>query len=249
MRNMDIYRLQSVEEAVGRDPYVGRGIIVGMTPDGRAVIAYFIMGRSENSRNRVFEILTKDETAKSGLYTKPFDASKVEDPSLIIYRAVGDHENSTVVTNGDQTDTILTALENGGTFESALETREFEPDAPNFTPRISAMLTYRNEGFDYKMSILKSVDAEGSGCARYFFNYPARPGVGHFIHTYVGDGNPLPTFQGEPERIAIPDDVEAFANDLWNSLDENNKISLYVNVVAKSEATIFLKNKNGGESK
>lgn len=249
MRNMDIYSLQSVKEAVGRDPYVGRGIIVGMTPDGRAVIAYFIMGRSENSRNRVFEILTEDETEKSGLYTKPYDISKVEDPSLIIYRAAGNYENMTVVTNGDQTDTILTALENGGTFESALETREFEPDAPNFTPRISAMLTYKDEGFDYKMSILKSVDAEGSDCARYFFNYPAKPGVGHFIHTYVGDGSPLPTFQGEPERIAIPDDIETFASDLWNALDENNKISLYVDIVAKGEETIFLKNKNGGESK
>lgn len=246
---MDIYNLQSVKEAVGRDPYVGRGIIVGMTPDGRAVIAYFIMGRSENSRNRVFEILTEEESVKPGLYTKPYDASKVADPSLIIYRAQGNYENRTVVTNGDQTDTILAALENGGTFESALETREFEPDAPNFTPRISAMLTYADGSFDYKMSILKSIDAEGSGCARYFFNYPARPGVGHFIHTYVGDGSPLPTFQGEPERIAIPDDVEAFARDLWSALDGNNKISLYVNVVAKNEERIFLINKNGGESK
>ena len=238
---MDIYKLKSVKEAVGSDPYVGRGIIVGATPSGKALIAYFIMGRSENSRNRVFEM--RDD----GLYTKAYDESKVADPSLIIYRAVGDHENHTVVTNGDQTDTIIAALENGGSFESALETREFEPDAPNFTPRISAMLTFDGDKFSYKMSILKSVDAEGSDCVRYFFNYPAKPGVGHFIHTYVGDGNPLPSFQGEPERVAIGDDGEQFTVDLWDALDENNKISLYVDVIDESEETNYIINKNGDE--
>lgn len=238
---MDIYKLKSVKEAVGSDPYVGRGIIVGTTPSGKQVMAYFIMGRSENSRNRVFEM--RDD----GLYTKAYDESKVADPSLIIYRAVGEYDNHTVVTNGDQTDTILDALANGGTFESALETREFEPDAPNFTPRISAMITYNDDKFSYKMSILKSVDAEGSDCVRYTFDYPAKPGVGHFIHTYVGDGNPLPSFQGEPERIAIPEDAEQFAIDIWEALDEHNKISLYVSIVDESEETEFIINKNGDE--
>lgn len=238
---MDIYKLKSVKEAVGCDPYVGRGIIVGQTPSGKAVIAYFIMGRSENSRNRIFEM--RDD----GLYTRAYDESKVADPSLIIYRAAGDHENNTVVTNGDQTDTILSALENGGTFESALESREFEPDAPNFTPRISAMVTYNGDKISYKMSILKSADAEGSDCVRFFYNYPAIAGVGHFIHTYVGDGNPLPSFQGEPERIEIPEDTEQFAINLWDALDENNKISLYVSVVEDSEETTYIINKNGDE--
>lgn len=235
---MDVYKLKNVKEAVGADPYVGRGIIVGTTPSGNAVCAYFIMGRSENSRNRVFEM------REDGLYTKAFNESKVADPSLIIYRAVGEQDNHTVVTNGDQTDTIITALENGGTFESALETRKFEPDAPNFTPRISAMITYDNDSFTYKMSILKSADSEGKDCVRYFFNYPSTPGVGHFIHTYVGDGSPLPSFQGEPERIEIPEDTEQFAIDIWEALDENNKISLYVSEADVSEETTFIINKN-----
>ena len=238
---MDIYKLKTVKEAVGADPYVGRGIIVGATPSGKAVIAYFIMGRSENSRNRVFEM------REDGLYTKAYDESKVADPSLIIYRAVGDSDNNIVVTNGDQTDTIIDALENGGTFESALEKREFEPDAPNFTPRISAMLTFDDDKFSYKMSILKSADADGSDCARYFFNYPAKPGVGHFIHTYVGDGNPLPSFQGEPERVAIPEDGEQLTIDLWDALDEDNRISLFVDVIDESEETEYIINKNGDE--
>lgn len=236
---MDVYKLKSVKEAVGADPYVGRGIIVGTTPSGKALIAYFIMGRSENSRNRVFEM------REDGLYTKAYDESKVADPSLIIYRAAGEYENNTVVTNGDQTDTIIDALAAGGTFESALSTREFEPDAPNFTPRISAMVTYGDGSFTYKMSILKSADAEGSGCVRFFFNYPSKPGVGHFIHTYVGNGSPLPSFFGEPERIEIPDDAEKFTADLWEALDADNRISLYVSEVGDSEETEYLINKNG----
>ena len=219
---MDIYKLKSVKETVGADPYVGRGIIVGATPEGKAVIAYFIMGRSENSRNRVFEM--RDD----GLYTKAFDESKVADPTLIIYRAFGKAGDDVVVTNGDQTDTIINAIENGGTFEGALETREFEPDVPNFTPRISAILSKKDGKRTYKMSILKSVDAEGSDCVRYCFSYPAKPGVGHFIHTYVGNGSPLPSFQGEPERVAVPCDVKAFAKEIWRELDSDNKISLYV---------------------
>ena len=232
---MDIYKLRSIKETVGADPYVGRGIIVGTTPDGRAVIAYFIMGRSENSRNRVFEM------REDGLYTKAFDESKVADPSLIIYRAFGACGDDVVVTNGDQTDTILHALENGGSFESALDTRAFEPDAPNFTPRISAVITKTGKSFKYKMSILKSVDAAGTDCVRYYFNYPAKAGLGHFIHTYVGNGNPLPSFQGEPERVAVPNDVRAFANDIWNTLDADNKISLFVWSDAGDEI-IFNKN-------
>ena len=242
---MDIYKLKSVMEAVGCDPYVGRGIITGMTPSGKAIIAYFIMGRSENSRNRVFEM--RDD----GLYTKAYDESKVADPSLIIYRAFGYAENNAVITNGDQTDTIIEAIVNGGSFESALDTRAFEPDAPNFTPRISAMITNDGDKFSYKMSILKSIDAEGSDCVRYYFNYPAKPGVGHFIHTYVGDGNPLPSFQGEPERIGIPDSALEFANDIWNSLDKDNKISLFVWEYDysgnKASVNVIIKNKNEGE--
>ena len=239
---MDIYGTKSVKETVGADPYVGRGIIVGATPSGRSAVAYFIMGRSDNSRNRVFEI---DD---DGLYTKPYDESKVADPSLIIYRAACEIENNFIVTNGDQTDTIAHALLSGGTFESALMTREFEPDAPNFTPRISAMVTYVGDSFTYKMSILKSADAEGNGCVRFFVNYPAVNGVGHFIHTYVGNGNPLPSFQGEPERIAIPEDAKAFAEDVWNALDEDNKISLYVCFTGEGEDEIYVFNKNGGEN-
>lgn len=240
---MDVYKLWTAAEAVGRDPYVGRGIIVGTAPDGTPAVAYFIMGRSENSRNRVFEL------AEDGLYTKPFDESKVADPSLIIYRAAASFENHTVVTNGDQTDTVIDELKSGGTFESALERREFEPDSPNFTPRISAMLTFVDDTFTYKMSILKSADAEGSACSRFFFNYPAIPGVGHFIHTYVGDGSPLPTFQGEPERVVIPEDAETFAKEIWSALDENNKISLYVNYIGKGEEKIIIFNKNEGAEK
>ena len=240
---MDIYAVKSVKETVGADPYVGRGIIVGATPSGRSAVAYFIMGRSENSRNRVFEL------KPDGLYTKPYDESKVADPSLIIYRAACEVENNVIVTNGDQTDTIASALASGGTFESALSTREFEPDAPNFTPRISAMITYEGDTFSYKMSILKSADAEGTGCARFYFNYPARAGVGHFIHTYVGNGSPLPSFQGEPERVAICEDARAFAEDVWSALDEDNKISLYVCFTGNGEDEIIIMNKNGGDAK
>lgn len=220
---MNIYEIKKINEAVEGNSYVGRGIVVGKSENARkAAVAYFIMGRSANSRNRVF-------TMKNGvLYTEPFDASKVEDPSLIIYAAMRKYENKFIATNGDQTDTIYEALKNGGSFESALDTRCFEPDEPNFTPRISAMATFENSDFTYKMSILKSIDEKGSDCARYTFSYPAIAGLGHFIHTYVCDGNPIPTFQGEPERVFIPDDIDEFTNALWNALDENNKISLYV---------------------
>ena len=220
---MEIYKINDIGELLDGNTYPGRGIIIGKTPDGKSsVAAYFIMGRSANSRNRIF-------TEKNGsVFTEPFDASKVEDPSLIIYAALRKFRNNLIVTNGDQTDTIYNGLSNGKTFTKALESREFEPDAPNFTPRISGMLTFENGDFSYQMSILKSVDAEGSDCARYSFAYPSKAGLGHFIHTYVCDGNPIPTFQGEPERVAIDDDIDAFTEKLWNALDENNKISLYV---------------------
>ena len=220
---MDIYKINDIGELISGNPYVGRGIVVGKSEDGKnAVSAYFIMGRSANSRNRVF-------TEKDGaIFTEPFDASKVEDPSLIIYAAVRELDNKLIVTNGDQTDTIYDGVKAGKSFSESLTSRCFEPDAPNLTPRISAMLTFKDGGFSYEMSILKSIDPEGSDCARYTFSYPAKAGLGHFIHTYVTDGNPIPTFQGEPERVQIPDDIDEFTDKLWKALDADNKISLYV---------------------
>lgn len=220
---MNIYEISPISKLIEGNSYVGRGIILGKSEDGKnAVSAYFIMGRSANSRNRIF-------TEKDGaVFTEPFDASKVEDPSLIIYAAIRKFENKLIVTNGDQTDTIYEGLKNGKSFEEALESREFEPDAPNLTPRISGMISFKDSDFTYKMSILKSADAEGTACNRYSFSYPALCGLGHFIHTYVCDGNPIPTFQGEPERVLIPNDIDEFTKDIWNSLDNDNKISLYV---------------------
>lgn len=220
---MNIYEIKSMKDRIDGNPYVGRGIVIGKSSDGKkAATAYFIMGRSANSRNRVF-------TVKNGeVFTEPFDASKVEDPSLIIYAALRKFENKLIVTNGDQTDTVYDGIVTGKSFSESLESREFEPDAPNFTPRISGMLTFGENDFKYEMSILKSLDENGSDCARYTFSYPSKAGLGHFIHTYVTDGNPIPTFQGEPERVAIPDSIDEFADDIWNYLDENNKISLYV---------------------
>ena len=223
---MDIYKINDIAELLDGNTYPGRGIVIGKTADGtKAATAYFIMGRSANSRNRIF-------TERDGaVYTEPFDASKVEDPSLIIYAAIREYENNLIVTNGDQTDTVYEGLEKGLSFTTALEKREFEPDAPNLTPRISGMLTFEDGDFSYQMSILKSIDPEGCDCARYGFSYPSKAGLGHFIHTYVCDGNPIPTFQGEPERVEIPDDIDAFTEKLWNALDEDNKISLYVRYI------------------
>ena len=223
---MNIYKINDIAELIEGNSYVGRGIVIGKTADGtKAATAYFIMGRSANSRNRIF-------TERDGaVYTEPFDASKVEDPSLIIYAAIREYENNLIVTNGDQTDTIYDGMESGIGFHKALSTREFEPDAPNLTPRIGGMLTFDEGDFTYSMSILKSIDPEGSDCARYGFDYPSKAGLGHFIHTYVCDGNPIPTFQGEPERVAIPDSIDEFTEKLWNALDEDNKISLYVRYI------------------
>ena len=223
---MNGYEIQSIGQRLEGNTYPGRGIIIGKSADGKsAVAAYFIMGRSANSHNRIF-------TEKDGtVYTEPFDASKVEDPSLIIYAAIRQYENNLIVTNGNQTDTVYEGLAAGKSFEDALATREFEPDGPNWTPRISGMLTFDNGDFTYKMSILKSGDAEGSFCNRFGFRYMPKAGLGHFIHTYVCDGNPIPTFQGEPERVSIPTDIDVFTDEIWNALDENNKISLYVRYI------------------
>lgn len=220
---MNVYEISDAAELLAENTYPGRGIMAGMTADGKScAIAYFIMGRSSNSRNRIFEY------TDSGIITKAFDPSKLEDPSLIIYAPVRMLDNKIIVTNGDQTDTIYDYLTNGKTFEDALRTREFEPDRPNFTPRISSLVTFENGSFNYKMSILKSSDSEGSACSRYFYEYPAVAGLGHFIHTYNCDGDPIPTFTGEPERIVMSDDIDTFTDKLWNSLNDDNKISLYV---------------------
>ncbi|MDY3833323.1 MAG: IMP cyclohydrolase [Candidatus Ventricola sp.] len=238
---MNIYEIKTLSERLEGNRYPGRGIVIGKTPDGKkAAIAYFIMGRSANSRNRVF-------TEKNGeIFTEPFDASKVEDPSLIIYAAVRSYENKLIVTNGNQTDTIYDGLAAGKSFSQALTSREFEPDAPNLTPRISGMLTFEGNDFTYEMSILKSGDAAGTFCNRYTFSYGASAGLGHFLHTYVCDGNPIPTFQGEPERVAMDDDIDAFTTDLWNALDAENRISLYVRYtdLETGEAQSRMVNKN-----
>ena len=230
---MNVYKINTATELIKGNSYVGRGIVIGKTADGKkAALAYFIMGRSANSRNRIF-------TEKDGeVFTEPFDATKVQDPSLIIYRAIRTYENNVIVTNGNQTDTIYDGLKDNKSFSLALTSREFEPDAPNYTPRISGMLTIKDDDFSYEMSILKSADEKGSACNRYTFSYPALAGLGHFIHTYVCDGNPIPTFLGEPERMAIPDDIDAFTQELWEALDPDNKISLYVRYIDLKTKTI-----------
>lgn len=223
---MSIYKIDDIASLIKDNSYVGRGIVIGKSADGeKAVTAYFIMGRSENSRNRIFE--------KKGdeIIIYPFDASKVEDPSLIIYSPVRGIDNKLIITNGDQTDTVYDFVKEGKTFEEALDTRCFEPDAPNFTPRISGMITFGENDFTYKMSILKSADENGTECNRYTFSYNPLAGLGHFIHTYNCDGNPIPTFTGEPERVAIPNDIDAFTNTIWENLNEQNKISLYVRYI------------------
>ena len=214
--------ISSLAQAVSATSYPGRGIIIGAAEDGAAVIVYFIMGRSENSRNRIF-VKTDD-----GIRTQAHDESKMVDPSLIIYHPVRDLPGAVIVTNGDQTDTIRDHLLSGGSFESALQTREYEPDAPNFTPRISGLVTFDDEGFGYKLSILKALAPDGP-CARYTFDYsmPVK-GLGHFVHTYQGDGSPLPSFEGEPEPVQIAGDVDSIAQTVWNALNEDNRVSLYV---------------------
>ncbi|MBE6961306.1 MAG: inosine monophosphate cyclohydrolase [Ruminococcaceae bacterium] len=218
---MNVYEISNMAEKLSTNPYPGRGIVLGVTPDGtRAVAAYFIMGRSTNSRNRVF-IEEAD-----GIRTEAHDPSLMSDPHLIIYHPVREIGQGLIVTNGDQTDTIWNFLARGESWEAALRTRQFEDDKPNWTPRISGLLSADGS---YKMSILKAADPEGSACARFFWEYPATAGLGHFLHTYVTDGNPvIPTFQGEPERVAMDNDIDAFTKTLWENLNEANKISLFV---------------------
>ena len=217
----------SIEKELKENSYPGRGIIIGRSKDGtKAVTAYFIMGRSENSRNRVF---VEDG---EGIRTQAFDPSKLQDPSLIIYAPVRVLGNKTIVTNGDQTDTIYELMDRQQTFEQALRTREFEPDAPNYTPRISGIMHIENGHYNYAMSILKSNNGNPDACNRYTFAYNNCPaGEGHFIHTYKCDGNPLPSFEGEPRLVEIPDDIDAFAALLWDSLNEENKVSLFVRYI------------------
>lgn len=213
-------KTQELCRLLGQNPYPGRGIALGLTPDGKQSAAlYFIMGRSANSRNRIFV------QEPDGIRTQARDPEKMEDPSLVIYHPVRRVGRGLIVTNGDQTDTILDYLERGQPMEQALRSRQFEPDGPNWTPRISGLLSPDGS---YKLSILKSADEQGSACLRQFFEYPGQPGLGHFIHTYVQDGAPLPTFEGEPERVEIGQDMDAFARQVWESLHEENKISLFV---------------------
>jgi IMP cyclohydrolase len=227
-KNMDVYAIHHIGQLLSANTYPGRGIVIGKTADGKsAAIAYFIMGRSSNSRNRVFV----EEPSTGNVLIHPFDASKVEDPSLIIYYPIRKVGNHLIVTNGDQTDTIYKALPEGKTFEEALQTRTFEPDSPNWTPRISGILDFSDKDFRYEMSILKSADPEGTACNRFFYQYAAKAGLGHFIHTYQCDGTPIPTFSGEPERIYISNDIDEFTSTIWNNLNEANKISLYVRFV------------------
>ena len=220
---MNVYEIKSMAERLSGNTYPGRGIVLGVTPDGKtAVAAYFIMGRSVNSRNRVFV------QEPDGIRTEAFDPSLMKDPHLIIYHPVREAGQGLIVTNGDQTDTVWEYLAKGESWEAALRTRQFEDDAPNWTPRISGLQAWDGS---YKLSILKSADPDGTACARFFYEYPAAPGLGHFLHTYVTDGNPIPTFAGEPERIAIPDTIDEFTAAIWENLDETNKISLYTRYV------------------
>ena len=232
----------SLAQELQENSYPGRGIVLGRSEDGtKAVAAYFIMGRSENSRNRIF--VEEGE----GIRTQAFDPSKLTDPSLIIYAPVRVLDNKTIVTNGDQTDTIYEGMEKGLTFEQSLRSREFEPDAPNYTPRISGVMEIENGTYSYSLSILKSNNGDPACCNRYTFSYEnCAAGEGHFIHTYMHDGNPLPSFEGEPKLAAIPNDMEKFTNMLWNNLNPDNKVSLFVRYIdiATGRYETVIKNKN-----
>lgn len=231
-----------LEQELKSNAYPGRGIVIGRSANGKyAVTAYFIMGRSANSRNRVF--VAEGE----GIRTQAFDPSKLEDPSLIIYAPVRVLGNKTIVTNGDQTDTIYEGMDKQLTFEQSLRSREFEPDGPNYTPRISGIMHIENGKYNYAMSILKSDNGNTDSCLRFTYAYEnPLPGEGRFIHTYMHDGNPLPSFQGEPKLVEIPDDMDAFTDMLWNSLNEDNKVSLFVRFIdietGKYETKIVNKN-------
>lgn len=230
--------IKSLASELNTNSYPGRGIVLGKSKDGKnAVIAYFIMGRSVNSRNRIFE-----ENDRGGIRTKAFDESKMEDPSLIIYNPVLKLDGKTIVTNGDQTDTIYDFMKDGHCYRRALLTREFEPDAPNYTPRISGVV--KPDG-DYVLSILKSNMGKPQ-CLRYFFEYPATAGMGHFIHTYKCDGDPIPSFEGEPTPVEIDGDIDDFTDMIWTNLNEDNKVSLFtrfINLETGAEETRII-NKN-----
>lgn len=217
----------SLAKELAGNSYPGRGIVIGKSEDGKyAVTAYFIMGRSVNSRNRIF--VTEGE----GIRTQAFDPAKLEDPSLVIYAPVRVLGNKTIVTNGDQTDTIYELMDKQQTFEQALRTRTFEPDGPNYTPRISSIMHIENGSYNYAMSILKSNHGDPSSCHRYTFAYEnPLAGEGHFIHTYMGDGNPLPSFQGEPTLVGIEGDIDSFTRMIWENLNEENKVSLFVRYI------------------
>lgn len=231
-----------LQKEIGSTSYPGRGIVIGTSEDGKyAVCAYFIMGRSENSRNRVF---VEDG---EGIRTQAFDPSKMEDPSLIIYAPVRVLGNSTIVTNGDQTDTIYDLMKEGKTFEESLRTREFEPDAPNYTPRISGLMNVEGGKYDFAMSILKSNNGDPSQCLRFTYTYDnPKACEGYFIHTYMQDGNPLPSFEGEPTRVNIAGDIDTFTNNVWNALNADNKVSLFTRYIeiatGKYETRIINKN-------
>jgi IMP cyclohydrolase len=243
-RNTNMER-RSLETELSTNSYPGRGIVIGRSQDGtKAVTAYFIMGRSENSRNRIF--VTEGE----GIRTQAYDPSKLTDPSLIIYAPVRVLGNQTIVTNGDQTDTIYEGMDQQLTFEQSLRSRQFEPDAPNYTPRISGILHIENGKYNYAMSILKSNQGNPDSCHRYTFAYenPAA-GEGHFIHTYMEDGNPLPSFEGEPKWVEIPGEIDSFTKMVWNSLNPDNKVSLFVRYINLADGTYETRiiNKHGGQ--
>ncbi len=230
-----------IKQDLAGNSYPGRGIVIGQSEDGaKAVIAYFIMGRSENSRNRVF--VEEGE----GIRTQAFDPAKLSDPSLVIYapvRVLGDH---TIVTNGDQTDTIYDFMNEGKTFEEALRTRTFEPDGPNYTPRISGIVSRKEGGFTYKLSILKSTDGNPDQAQRFFFEYEPQVGLGHFIHTYKCDGNPIPSYEGEPTPVQVEGTIDEFTDALWENLNGDNKVSLFVRYIdlGTGETETRIVNKN-----
>lgn len=233
----------NIYDELKNNSYPGRGIVIGKSPDGKfGVTAYFIMGRSVNSRNRIFSPTT------DGIETKAFDESKLTDPHLIIYNPVRVLGNKTIVTNGDQTDTIYELMDKQQTFEQSLRTREFEDDAPNYTPRISGIMHIDTGVYNYALSILKSNEGDPDSCQRFTFSYNnPKAGEGHFIHTYQGDGNPLPSFSGEPKKVTVENDIDRQANNLWNALNEENKVSLFVRFIdlqtGKAEDRIINKNK------
>lgn len=234
---------KSLAATLSENSYPGRGIVIGRSQDGKsAVTAYFIMGRSVNSRNRIFK------EYEQGIRTEAFDISKLSDPSLIIYAPVRVLGDTTIVTNGDQTDTVYDLMAEGKTFEESLRIREFEPDEPNYTPRISGIMNVKDGNYDFAMSILKSQDGNPEYCIRNTFAYPGCPaGEGRFIHTYMGDGNPLPSFEGEPEKVDINGDIDEFTQLVWENLNEDNKVSLFVRYIdiatGKYETRIINKNK------